>query len=85
MEMKFSKTLLTGRAEAAIESIGYNADTYRIAWDILARDFGLPELVVNAQLKRLHSYPFNKPHDTAELTKYSHCLIMWKRFEPVWS
>ena len=28
--------------------------------------------MVNAQLKRLHTYPFIKPHDTKELIKYSH-------------
>ena len=60
--------------------MGYNAG--RSAWDVLARDFGRPELMVIAQLKRLHSYPFIKPHET-EVMKYMRYL-MCKRFQPVW-
>ena len=65
---------MNGRAKAGIEGMGYNAGTYRIAWDILPRDFGRPELVVNAQVKRLHSYPLIKPHNPAEVIKYSHIV-----------
>ena len=74
IKMNYLKTLVSGRAKAAIEGMGYNAGTYKIAWDILSRDFGRPELIVNSQLKRLHSYPFIKPHDYTEVIKFSHIV-----------
>ena len=86
MKTNYLKALVTGKIKEAIEGMGYNAGTYRIAWDILARDFGRPELVVNAQLKRLHSYLFIKPHDTAEVIKYSHivssCVNVLSQYGP---
>ena len=71
---KYFKTLGTGRAKAAIEGMGYNAGTCRVAKDILARGFGWPELVVKAKLKMLHSHHFIKSHDTAEVTNYCHIV-----------
>ena len=67
--MIFLKTFETGRVKAAIEGMGYNAAIYRIAWDILAREFGRPEIVVLAQLKGFYSCPFSKMHDTTEVIK----------------
>ena len=74
VKMKYLKTLVTGKARAAIEGMGYNGSMYRIAWETLSRDFGRPELVVNAQLRKIHSYPFIKPHDASEIIKFSHIV-----------
>ena len=54
------KTLLKGKAKAAIAGLGYSGALYHTAWDTLARDFGRPQAVVNAQMKLIHMYSFIK-------------------------
>ena len=44
---------------------------YQVAWQTLEQDFGRPELVVNAQLKKIFSLGFIKPHDSADIIKFS--------------
>ena len=44
---------------------------YEVAWQTLEHDFGRPELVVKAQLKKVHAYPFIKPYDSLEIVKSS--------------
>ena len=50
-----------------------------------SRDFGRPELVVNAQLRKIHSYPFIKSHNASEIIKFSHivcsCFNVLTQFE----
>ena len=45
-----------------------------MARDISARAFGWPELVINAQLKKVHLHPCIKPHDTTEVMRHSHII-----------
>ena len=71
VKMNYLKTLVTGKAKAAIEGMGYSGQMYHVAWQTLAHDFGRPELFLNAQLRRIHAYPFIKPHDSLEIVKYS--------------
>ena len=68
--MKCLKTLVTGKAKAAIE-VDYKWTMYRVAWQTLARNFGRRELVVNAQLKKINSDPFIQPHDPSAVIKFS--------------
>ena len=42
-----------------------------MAWNVLIRNFGIPQTVVNAQLKRIYSFPPMKPYDGAALIKYA--------------
>ena len=42
-----------------------------MAWQTLEHDFSTPELVVNAQLRKIHANSFIKPHDSLETVKYS--------------
>ena len=63
-------SLLKGKAKAAIEGMGFSVQMYQVAWQILEHDFGRPELVVNAQLRKIHAYPFIKPHDSLEVVRY---------------
>ena len=44
---------------------------YQVAWQTLEHDFGKPEVVVNAQLRKIHAHPFTKPHDSLEIVRYS--------------
>ena len=69
VKMKYLKTLVSGKAKAA--GMGYSGAMYQVAWQILEHDFGRPELIVNAQLRKLHSHPFIKPHDSLEIIKFS--------------
>ena len=55
-----------------------------MAWNILVRIFGKPQMVVNAQLKRVYSFPQMKPYDGAALIKFarimSSCLNVLTQF-----
>ena len=74
VKMNYLKTLVTGRAKSSIDGMGYSGGMYQVAWQTLEQDFGRPELVVNAQLKRIHSYGFIKPHDAVDIIKYSQVI-----------
>ena len=68
------KTLVKGKAKAAIAGLGYSGALYHTAWDTLVRNFGRPQTVVNAQMKLIHTYPFIKSHDSAAIIKYSQLI-----------
>ena len=63
--------MLNGKTKAAIEGMGSSSQMYQVALQTLKHDFGRPELVVNAQLIKIHAYPFIKPHDSMEIVRYS--------------
>ena len=65
---------LTGKAKAAIESMGYNRTIYRLVWLTLAWDFQRPKVVLMAQLKNIHTYPFIKFHELSKMTKFPHMV-----------
>ena len=50
---------------------GYTAEMYNVAWNVLVRNFGKPQMVVNAQLKRIYSFPPMKPYDGTALIKFA--------------
>ena len=70
-KMKFLKSLLNGKTKAAIGGMGFSGQMYQVAWQTLENDFGRPELVVIAQLRKFYAYPFIKPHDSLEIVRYS--------------
>ena len=51
VKMNHLKTMVTGKAKEAIAGLGYTAEIYKVAWNVLVRSIGKPQLVVNAQLK----------------------------------
>ena len=51
------KTMVTGKAKEAIVGMGYTAEVYNVAWNVLVRNFGKPQMVLNAQLKKNYSFP----------------------------
>ena len=61
VKMNHPKTMVTGQAKEAIAGLGYTAEMYNVAWNVLVRNFGKPQMVVNAQLKRIYSFPPMKP------------------------
>ena len=87
VKMNHLKTMVTGKAKEAIAGLGYLAEMYNVAWNVLVRNFGKPQMVVNAQLKRIYSFPPMKPYDGAALIKFarivSSCVNVLKQFNYV--
>ena len=69
--MNHLKTMVTGKSKEAIAGLGYSAEMYNVAWNVLVRTCGKPQMVVNAQLKKLYSFPPVKFYDGAALIKYA--------------
>ena len=65
VKMNYLKTLVTGKTEAAIDGMEYCGQMYQVAWQTLALDFGRPELIVHAQLRKNNAFLFIKPHDSS--------------------
>ena len=63
--------LLSGKAKETIEGLGFTGQIYLVVWHTLEHDFGRPELVVIAQLRKIHAYSFIKTHDSLEIVRYS--------------
>ena len=57
---------------------------YTTAWNALVTNFGRPQMIVNAQMKLIHTSPFIKSHDSAAIIKYAQlittCVIVLKQF-----
>ena len=87
VKMNHLKTMVTGKAKEAIAGLGYTAEMYNVAWNVLVRNFGKPQMVVNAQLKRIYSFPPMKPYDGAALIKFarivSSCVNVLTQFNYV--
>ena len=72
VKMNHLKTMVTGKVgKEAIAGLGYTAEMYNVAWNVLVRNFGKPQMVVNAQLKRIYSFPPMKTYDGAALIKFA--------------
>ena len=87
VKMNHLKTMITGKAKEAIAGVGYTAEMYNVAWNVLVRNFGKPQMVVNAQLKRIYSFPPMKLYDGAALIKFarivSSCVNVLTQFNYV--
>ena len=87
VKMNHLKTMVTGKAKEALAGLGYTAKMYNVAWNVLVRNFEKPQMVVNAQLKRIYSFPPMKPYDGAALIKFarivSSCVNVLTQFNYV--
>ena len=87
VKMNHLKTMVTGKAKEVIAGLGYTAEMYNVAWNVLVRNFGKPQMVVNAQLKRIYSFPPMKLYDGAALIKFarivSSCVNVLTQFNYV--
>ena len=83
-KMSHLKTLVKGKAKAAFAGLGYSGVMYSAAWNALVTSFGLPQTIVNSQMKRIHLRPFIKSHDSAAIIKYAQlittCVNVLKQF-----
>ena len=73
-KMGHLKTLVKGKAKAAIAGLGYSGSMYTAAWNALVTNFGRPQTIVNAQMKLIHTSPFIKSHDSAAIIKYAQLI-----------
>ena len=71
LKMNHLKTLVTGKAKGVIAGLGYTGDMYDIAWITLVAHFGRPQVVVNAQLRQIYTFPPVKAYNSVALVKYS--------------
>ena len=87
VKMNHLKPMVTGEAKEAIAGLGYTAEMYNMAWNVLVRNFGKPQMVVNAQLKRIYSFPPMKPYEGTALIKFarivSSCVNVLTQFNYV--
>ena len=83
-KMSHLKTLVKGKAKAAIAGLGYSGVMYSEAWNYLVTNFGRPQTIGNAQMKQIHFSPFIKSHDSAAIIKYAQlittCVNVLKQF-----
>ena len=83
-KMGHMKTLVKGKAKAAIAGLGYSGSMYTAAWNALVTNVGRPQTIVNAQMKLIHTSPFIKSHDSASIIKYAQlittCVNVLKQF-----
>ena len=59
-KMGHLKTLVKGKAKAAIAGLGYSKSMYTAAWNALVTNFGRAQTIVKAQMKMVHTSPFMK-------------------------
>ena len=71
LKMNHLKTLVTGKAKEVIAGLGYTGDMFDVAWNTLVAHFGKPQVVVNAQLRQIYTFPPVKAYDSVALVKYS--------------
>ena len=83
VKMNHLNIMVTSKAKEAIAGLGYTAEMHNVAWNILVRNFEKPQMIVNAQLKRIFSIPPKKTYDVAALIKYaikvSSCVSVLKQ------
>ena len=70
-KMHCLKTTVTGKARDAIAGLGFSGEMYQQAWANLELNFGRPAVIVNAQMKRIYSFPPIRHEDSAAIIKFS--------------
>ena len=70
-KMSHLRTLVTGKASSAISRMGYSGQFYGAAWNFLEKNFGMPHVIIDAQLEGLRRANQVKPHDSTGVTSFS--------------
>ena len=69
-KMQHLKISLTGQAKAAISGMGFSAQSYYHAWDILCEKYGRSDVIVNNQFKKIQTHPPIR-HDSTSIIKFA--------------
>ena len=79
--------MVTGKAKEEIGGLGHTAEMYNVRWKVRVCNFGKPQKVVKAQLKRNYSFLPMKLYDEATSFKLarivSSCVIVLSQFNYV--
>ena len=67
LKMNPLKTLVTEKAKEVVAGLGYTEDLYDVAWNTLVAHFGRPQVVVNAQQRRIYTFPLVKAYHSVAL------------------
>ena len=70
-KMQYLKTSLTGQAKAAISGMGFSSQSYYQAWDILCEKYSRSDVIVNAQLKKIHTHPPIRHDDSTSIVIFA--------------
>ena len=73
-KMQYLKISLTGQAKAAISGMGFSSQSYYHAWDILCEKYGRSDVIVNAQFKRIHTYPPIRHDDSTSIVRFANVV-----------
>ena len=69
LEMYHLKTLVNGIAKEVKAGLGYTGHMYDVAWNTLVAHFGIPHVVVNAQLRLILTFPHVNTYNSVALVK----------------
>ena len=72
--MQNLKTSLTSQANAAILGMGFSSKSYYHAWDILCEKYGRSDVIVNAQLKKMHTHPPIQHDNSTSIVKFANVV-----------
>ena len=73
-KMQNLKTSLTGQAKAAISGMGFSSQSYYNAWDVLCEKYGRSDVIVIAQIKKIHTHPPMRHDDSASIVKFANVI-----------
>ena len=54
--------------------MGFSSQSYYHAWDILCETYGRSEIIVNAQLKKLHTHPPIRHDNSSSIVKFANVV-----------
>ena len=69
--MHYLKTSVTGQAEAAKLGLGWSSQLYDHAWGLLCEKYGWWDVIVNAQIKEIHTHPPIWHDDSTSIVKFA--------------
>ena len=73
-KMSHLKTLVKGKADAAIAGLGYSRALHHTAWDTFVRNLVRSQTVFNAQMKLIQTYFFIRSPDSAAILEYAQLI-----------
>ena len=75
-KMQYLKTSLTGQAKAAILGMGFSSQSYYHAWDIICKKYGRSVVIVNAQIKKIHTHPPIRHGDSTSIVRFANVVTI---------
>ena len=73
-KMLYLNISFTGQTKAAISGRGFSSQAYYQAWDILCKKFGRPRVIIESQLKKIHTHPPVRHDDSSSIDRFSNVV-----------